>query len=74
MKFILEVDLGKIEGDAAAELGRALRYWGGAMKQLDLAAEQRQDIHDSSYQQSIGYWELRAAERDDIAGQQHNLG
>lgn len=72
MKFVLNIDLDKIEGDPATELGRALRYWGGATKQLDLAKEQRMEIMDSSYKEPIGYWELRAEDEHDIAGNQHD--
>ena len=71
MKFVLKIDMDKIEGDPAAELGRALRYWGGATKQLDFAKEQRMDIMDSSYEKPIGYWELRGEDEDDVNGHQH---
>lgn len=73
MKFVLQIDIEKIEGDPVTELGRALRYWGGAIKQLDLTAEQRQDIMDSSYKEPIGHWELRTEEKADITGHQHAL-
>lgn len=74
MKFVLEIDLGEIEGDAAAELGRALRYWGGATKQLDLTMEYRQEIYDSSYAKPIGYWELQTGEGiKDVSSNQHSL-
>lgn len=72
MKFIFKIDTEKIEGDPAAEIGRALRYWGSATKQLDFAKEQRIDIMDSSYKKPIGYWELRAEDEHDIAGHQHD--
>ena len=32
----LDIDLDALSGDHATEIGRILRYWGGAMKQLDL--------------------------------------
>lgn len=73
MKFVLKIDFEKIEGDVAAELGRALRYWGSATKQLDLSSGQRQDIYDSSYTQPIGYWELRDDDSGEITGHQHDL-
>jgi hypothetical protein len=47
MRFVLEVDLdaGALAGaNRAAELGRILRYWGGAMKQVDLAPGAQQDL------------------------------
>jgi hypothetical protein len=37
VKFVLEVELTE-SADPRAELGRILRYWGGAMKQLDVLA------------------------------------
>jgi hypothetical protein len=38
------------------ELGRILRYWGGAMKQLDcLAPGDQRDIYDSAYTK-VGSW------------------
>ncbi len=49
VRFILEVELSD-ESDWRFELGRILRYWGGAMKQLDgLTVGDRQDIYDSAY-------------------------
>lgn len=71
MKFILQIDLDQIEGDPAAELGRALRYWGGATKELDLAKEQRIEIMDSSYQAPIGNWEIRSENEQEVSGNQH---
>lgn len=42
--------------DVRDELGRILRYWGGAMKQLDgLAPGDKQDIYDSAYAK-VGSW------------------
>lgn len=59
MKFVLEVDLGDDRwGDAAAaELGRILRYWGGAMKQVELAPGAEQAIYDSAYTE-VGSWRI----------------
>jgi hypothetical protein len=58
MRFVLEIDLaaGALAGDArAAELGRILRYWGGAMEQVPLTAGARQDLYDSGYA-PVGVW------------------
>lgn len=71
MKFVLNIDLDKIDGDPATELGRALRYWGGATKQLDLTKVQLMDIMDSSYTEPIGYWEIRGEDEPDVTGNQH---
>ena len=60
MRFVLEVDLeaGALAGEArAAELGRILRYWGGAMKQVSLAPGERQDLSDSDYT-VVGSWRV----------------
>lgn len=50
-QFDLHVDLSSIHGDPADELGRALRYWAGAMKQMDLDLPTEQAIYDSQYQE-----------------------
>ena len=61
MRFVLEVDLaaGQLAGEArAAELGRILRYWAGAMKQMPpLAPGDRQDLSDSDYT-VVGAWRV----------------
>ena len=62
MRFVLEVDLdaGAMAGqNRAAELGRVLRYWAGAMKQVELAPGARQDISDSDYA-VVGEWRVEA--------------
>lgn len=58
MRFVLEVDLeaGALAGAARAEeLGRILRYWGGAMKQVPLTPGARQELMDSGYA-PVGVW------------------
>jgi hypothetical protein len=55
MKFILEVDMERLHGDPAAELGRILRYWGGAMKQVELTDGATQALYDSEYA-PVGRW------------------
>jgi hypothetical protein len=58
MRFVLEVDLdaGALSGEArGAELGRILRYWGGAMKEVPLTPGARQDLYDSGYT-PVGVW------------------
>ncbi|MGX6602244.1 hypothetical protein ACWKSP_08950 [Micromonosporaceae bacterium Da 78-11] len=57
-KFVLEVDLDGFDGDQVGkELGRVLRYWGGATTQVELAPGARQDIYDSAYRK-VGFWEV----------------
>jgi hypothetical protein len=60
MRFVLEVDLdaGALAGDdRAGEMGRILRYWGGAMKQVELTPGSRQDLYDSGYA-AVGEWRI----------------
>lgn len=49
MRFVLEVDLDSL-ADPNAELGRILRYWAGAMKEMELAPGVEQPLMDSGYQ------------------------
>ena len=51
MRLTLDLDLDALGGDAAAEAGRILRYWAGAMGQMDLTQPTRHDLMDSSYQE-----------------------
>jgi hypothetical protein len=55
MKFILEVDMSRLSGEPDAELGRILRYWAGAMKQVELTNGAGSAIYDSEYQ-PVGHW------------------
>lgn len=47
--MILDVDLDALDGDAAAEVGRILRYWAGAAAQLPLDQAVSHDLMDSQY-------------------------
>jgi hypothetical protein len=60
MKFMLEVDMGETawDGNAVAELGRILRYWGGNLHYFELKPGDGADIMDSAYKQ-VGRWEIR---------------
>lgn len=55
MKFILEVDMAQFERDAGKELGRILRYWGGAMDKVEFTEGTGQQIYDSEYKH-VGHW------------------
>ena len=57
MKFVLEVDISAMTaGDVAGkELGRILRYWAGAVQQMELKPGQGSDIYDSAYAR-VGHW------------------
>jgi hypothetical protein len=57
MKFILEVDMDKIEGQMDKELGRILRYWAGAMPQMELKPGAGTAIYDSAYHE-VGRWAI----------------
>jgi hypothetical protein len=59
VRFVLDVNLAE-DADVRGELGRILRYWGGAMKQLDdLAPGDKQDIYDCAYNR-VGLWTVSA--------------
>ncbi|WP_419999157.1 hypothetical protein [Streptomyces boninensis] len=57
--FILEVDLSAdtFQADAAAELGRILRYWAGNLRHYDLAPGTTETIYDSAYNLA-GTWRI----------------
>jgi hypothetical protein len=59
MRFQLDVDMGDtaFDGNAAAELGRILRYWAGNLKHFDLVPGDGSAIYDSSYQE-VGNWRI----------------
>jgi hypothetical protein len=62
VKFILEVEMdGFGDGEAGAELGRILRYWGGAMKQIELNPDAGSAIYDSAYRE-VGRWQITDSE------------
>lgn len=60
VRFELTVDLDAVAGDPADELGRILRYWGGATTQLDLTSEAAMAVMDSAYT-PVGEWRLVAS-------------
>jgi hypothetical protein len=49
VKLTIDIDIDHLPEPKGAELGRILRYWGGAAKQLDLSAPLEQSLVDSSY-------------------------
>lgn len=51
MKITLEIDLDAVPEPRGDEVGRILRYWGGAAPQLDLTAPADLPLMDSGYQQ-----------------------
>ncbi|EPD93114.1 hypothetical protein HMPREF1486_04191 [Streptomyces sp. HPH0547] len=62
MKFVLEIDMDQMRGDgeAAAELGRALRYWGGNLHHYALAPGDGSAVLDSHYRE-VGNWRITDA-------------
>ena len=59
MRFVLDVNLPD-DSDVRAEVGRILRYWGGAMKDFDaIEPGDKQDIYDSAYNR-VGSWSVSA--------------
>ncbi|OEV30630.1 hypothetical protein AN219_09715 [Streptomyces nanshensis] len=63
MKFVLEVGMGDtaFDGDAAAELGRILRYWGGNLRHYDLKPGTGETLYDSGYRE-VGRWAVVTAD------------
>ena len=51
MRLEIVIDLERVPEPKDAEVGRILRYWAGAAKQLDLGAELEQPLMDTGYQQ-----------------------
>ncbi len=51
VKLTIEIDLEQLPDPKPDELGRILRYWGGAVKQIDLSNPVEMPLMDSSYQQ-----------------------
>lgn len=49
MRLEIEIDLDQLPEPKAKELGRILRYWGGATEQLDLSTSLEQPLMDSAY-------------------------
>ncbi|NEB78604.1 hypothetical protein G3I40_25735 [Streptomyces sp. SID14478] len=63
MKFLLEVDMGEtaFDGNAAGELGRILRYWGGNLHHFPLTPGDGSVIYDCQYKEA-GHWRITEAE------------
>jgi hypothetical protein len=58
VKFTIEIDLQQLPDPKPDELGRILRYWGGAAKQIDLSNPVEMPLIDSTYQQ-VGVLKIR---------------
>jgi hypothetical protein len=49
MRLTIDIDMDAVTGETDKEIGRILRYWAGALPQMDLAAGTEQVLMDSSY-------------------------
>ena len=54
---MLAIDLDKLPEDTGAEVGRILRYWGGATQDLDCTQPSTQALKDSSCAE-VGEWRI----------------
>jgi hypothetical protein len=50
MRLAIEIDLDKLPNDHGKEAGRILRYWAGALPQLELTQAAEHTLMDSNYQ------------------------
>lgn len=51
VKLTLTIDIDALSGEAGAEIGRILRYWGGSAKGIDWSQPMEQPLMDSEYVQ-----------------------
>ncbi|HET6651985.1 MAG TPA: hypothetical protein VFH10_05030 [Nocardioides sp.] len=49
MRFVIDIDMDAITGGAPQEIARILRYWAGALPQMELTTGVEQELMDSSY-------------------------
>lgn len=49
MRLTVDIDLDRLPEPGAKEAARILRYWAGALPQLDLTAEVVHELTDSDY-------------------------
>lgn len=49
MKLTIDIDLDAVSENTAPEVGRILRYWAGAVGQIDLTAPAEHALLDSAY-------------------------
>ncbi|MGH3384261.1 MAG: hypothetical protein ACRDO1_06765 [Nocardioidaceae bacterium] len=51
MRFVIEIDMDAVKDKPQEEIARILRYWAGALPQLELAVGTEQALMDSTYSQ-----------------------
>ena len=49
MHFTIDIDIDALTGETEAEIGRILRYWAGALKQMELRPGLEHELRDSQY-------------------------
>jgi hypothetical protein len=49
MHFAIDIDLDAVTGSPEQEVGRILRYWAGALKQMQLTVGTEHELSDSEY-------------------------
>ena len=49
MRLVIDIDLDAVTGTPEEEVGRILRYWAGALKQMELADGTQYELMDSTY-------------------------
>ncbi|AJE32645.1 hypothetical protein B842_03960 [Corynebacterium humireducens NBRC 106098 = DSM 45392] len=54
MRLTLSIDLDAVSDDPTAEVGRILRYWAGAVGQMDLTEEAEHPLMNSTYTAEVG--------------------
>jgi hypothetical protein len=59
MRLFIDLDLHRLPNDRAREASRILRYWAGAMLQMDLTQPTEHPLMDSNYQ-AVGRLRLLA--------------
>ncbi len=54
MRLCIDIDLARLPSDTAAETGRILRYWAGALAQMDLSEPGEYALMNSTYDIQVG--------------------
>jgi hypothetical protein len=67
LRLIIDLDLERLPDDQAREAGRILRYWAGALRQMDLNQPTEHPLMDSNYQ-AVGSLRLLEAGVPGVSG------
>jgi hypothetical protein len=49
MRMVIDIDMDAVTGEVEREIARILRYWAGALPQMNLAPGTDQVLMDSTY-------------------------